>query len=168
MDEVNKWDLVLEKDLELTKPQLRSLFRIMVTASLEDPSQTYAQKSTLITAEGANFGISGEETEHELEQLLQTRCKAHLVNAVGDALQGNTSAAMDQMQRLEQLAVFASDAGKMDLGYKWEVDLDMRRTLVKMYSKIGMDAIAKKPRDMKLLEQILGLVQVPAETSTAE
>jgi hypothetical protein len=159
--EVKKWDLVLEKDLELTKPQLRSLFRIVATAGLEDASQTFAQKKTLISSEGAAFGLSEEDTESELESLLRTRCKAFLVNAVGDAMQGNTAAAMDQIRRLEQIAAFADEAGKAGLDYNWEVDLGLRRQLLQKYAKSGGDA--STPRDVKLLQKILGLVDAPAE-----
>jgi hypothetical protein len=162
--EVAKWDLVLEKDLELTKPQLRSLFRIVATACLEDPGQTYAQKSASIVSEGASFGLSAGEADRELRELLRLRCKASLVNAVGDAMQGNSGAAMSEMLRLEQLAVFADEAGKLDLVSDWEVDPGMRQRLLNMYAKTGEGAAANQPRDVKLLERILGLIPVPAES----
>jgi len=154
-DEVDQWDLRLEKDLELTKPQLRSLFRIEVTASLEDADLSHEQKRDAVAGCREGFGLGDEEAVEELRDLLHSRCKGCLVNAAGDLMQGNEAQSIDQMRRLELLAAFAADTG-VELQEDWEMALSMRQKLVKAYaaSAAGSGALP----DVRLLENTLGLV----------
>lgn len=156
-EEVEAWDLEIRKDLELSKPQLRSLFRIEVTAALEDPNLNDEQKRDAVASSRESFGLGESEALDELQDLLKARCKACLVNAVGDLLQGNESSAIEEMQRLELLASFATDTGGLELHQKWEVAPAMRKRLVKTYASSAVGGLGGKPPNVKLLEQMLGL-----------
>merc|ERR1712176_1540246 len=65
--EVETWDLRLDKDLDLTKPQLRSLFRAEVTTALEDPDLTYDQKHDAVAGSHESLGLEAEEVVEELQ-----------------------------------------------------------------------------------------------------
>lgn len=160
--EVEAWDLRLEKDLELTKPQLRAFFRVEVTAGLEDPDVTNEQKQDMIANGREAFGLGDEEAEEELRDLLRSRCRGCLVNAVGDLMQGNESQAVREMQRLELLASFAEASDGVELHVDWDVAPAMRERLVKLYASSPLGG-SDKPPDARLLEATLGLV--PAKTA---
>jgi hypothetical protein len=157
-DEVAVWDLRLEKDLELTKPQLRSLFRIEVAASLEDPDLTYEQKQDAVAGSREGFGLGDQEAVDELRDLLSARCQGCLVNAVGDMMQGNEEQAMEQMRRLELLAAFAEVTDGVQMSEDWDVAPAMRQKLVQAYSKSAMGGGSGSLPDVSLLERTLGLV----------
>ncbi|CAK0862126.1 unnamed protein product [Prorocentrum cordatum] len=152
-----KWDLEPKKDLELTRPQLRSLFRVEVAAGLEDPDETFDGKRDLIDSARDSWGLGDQEAEDELQALLRERCKACLVNAVGDSLQGNEAGAVRQMQRLDLLAAFAADTEKIDLSQDWEVSRDMKEKLLKTYASSPLGSQSKRTPDVKLLEQVLNM-----------
>merc|ERR1712125_260879 len=78
-DEAESWDLDVKKDLELTKPQLRSLFRAEVAARLEDPEVSHEHKQDVIASSRVCFGLGAEEAKTELVHLLHVRCRACLV-----------------------------------------------------------------------------------------
>eukprot|EP00927_Polykrikos_kofoidii_P066009 TRINITY_DN61688_c0_g1_i1.p1 TRINITY_DN61688_c0_g1~~TRINITY_DN61688_c0_g1_i1.p1 ORF type:complete len:1249 (-),score=262.57 TRINITY_DN61688_c0_g1_i1:45-3791(-) len=156
-DEIAMWDLSLLKDLELTKPQLRSMFRIQVSAALEDPSFDLEQKQGAIEEARDGFGLGSQEASEELSELLRATCKGCLVNACGDLMQGQTEKALVEMRRLELLAAFARDSGGIDVRQEWEVTIAMRRRLVQIYgSSVISDRGANHP-DVKLLERLFGL-----------
>merc|ERR1712217_117505 len=69
-EDVESWDLTLDKDLELTRPQLRSLFCVEVGATLEEPNLTITQKQDAIEASREAFGLEQKEAATEVEQLL--------------------------------------------------------------------------------------------------
>jgi len=161
-EEVTAWDLRLEKDLELTRPQLRAFFRVEVTASLEDPDVTNEQKQDMLANSREAFGLADEEAEEELQDLLRQRCRGCLVNAVGDLMQGNEKQAVKQMQRLELLASFAEATDGLELRVNWDVAPAMREKLVKLYSSSPLGS-SDKPPDPRLLETTLGLV--PAQSA---
>jgi len=152
--EVSAWDLEIAKDLELSKPQLRSLFKVEVSSILEDPDLNDEQKVDGIEASREAFGLGEKEAMDEMHDLIKTRCRACLVNALGDLMQDNQEAAVDQMQRLELLAAFGVSAG-MELNQEWEVSPSMRQKLVKTYAS---SASGGKTPDIKLLERVLNLV----------
>jgi len=156
-EEVDTWDLALQKDLELTRPQLRSLFRVEVTAMLEDTSKTNAEKQDAIASSRESFGLGDTEAESEMQDLLKARTRGCLVNAVGDLLQGNESMAVQEMQRLELLAEFASSMEGLKLNLDWDVAPSMRKQLVKTYAS---SPLGDGKANVELLERTLGLVAV--------
>lgn len=156
-EEVQTWDLVFEKDLELTRPQLRTFFRTEVTAALEDADLTLGQKEDKLEQGRESFGLDDAEAADELRELITARCQGCLVNAVGDLLQGNEEKAVKEMKRLELLAAFVEGQEGMEISADWEVAPEMRTKLVKLYasSPLGSD---KKSPNVRLLESLLGLV----------
>lgn len=144
----------MEKDFELTKPNLRSLFRVEITASLEDPELSDDDKREAIEDAREAFGLEYQDALDELTDLLRSRCKGCLVNSVGDLMQGETSRAVKEMQRLELLSAFALVADGVDLNQDWEVAPAMRRKLVDNYAS---SAVAGKQANVALLEKVLGL-----------
>jgi len=162
-DEVEAWDLRLEKDLELTKPQLRSFFRVEVTAMLEDPDLSNEQKQDSIDSSRESFGLGTEEAAEELRDLLSSRCRGCLVNAVGDLMQGNSNQAVTEMQRLELLASFVEAADGIELRSDWEVAPAMRQKLLQMYTSSPVGGNTGKPPNVRLLEALLDVV--PAKSS---
>lgn len=162
-EDVATWDLVLRKDLELTKPQLRSLFRVEVTAALEEPSFTLEEKQDAVVSSQESFGLDEREAAQELKDLLRQRCKGCLVNAVGDLMQGNEAQAVENMRRLELLAAFAAEADGVELRHNnWEVAPSMRQKLIQAYASSslggGKDGQGSKAPDVMLLERTLDLV----------
>ena len=155
-DDVEKWDLRLEKDLELSRPQLRSLFRVEVATTIEDPSVTAEQKKDSIAVSRDTYALEESEALKELQDMLFTRCRGCLVNAVGDMMQGNESRALMQMQKLELLAAFCETTDGMELKGNWEVAPAMRKKLVEAYAKgAGTGKGAASEPDVKLLERAL-------------
>lgn len=163
-DEVEGMDLEVCKDLELTKPQLRSLFRVEVAAALEDPNLTDEQKRDAVAGSTESFGLGDEEAVEELRELIKTRCRGCLANAVGDLLQGNDTQAVQEMQRLELLAAFAkgTDGVEIQQTQTWEVAPSMRKKLVEIYGKSAASGRGGQAPDIRLLEETLGLVAAPA------
>jgi len=151
--EVDEWDLEVAKDLELSRPQLRSLFRVEVASVVEDPDLSDEQKVDGIEASREAFGLAEKEAMSEMQDLIKSRCRSCLVNASGDLLQENEAAAVDQMQRLELLAAFGLSTG-VEFQDDWEVAPAMRQKLVKTY------AAGSKGRapDTRMLERVLSLV----------
>eukprot|EP00971_Amphidinium_carterae_P147953 2932799-Amphidinium_carterae.1 len=123
--DVDVWDLQLKKDLELTKAQLRSLFRAEVVSILEDVDINIEQKQDSIGSSREGFGLSAVEAAEELGSLIQERCQGCLVNGVADLLQNNMQRAVAEMRRLSLLAEFA-EGGGIAVSIKWEMDLTMR------------------------------------------
>lgn len=156
-DEVQTWELTLKKDLELTKPQLRSLFRIEVAAALEDPDLSDDQKQEALSESQEAFGLGDTEVVDELKDLMQSRCRGCLVNAVGDLLQGNEPQAIKEMQRLELLATFCENTG-IKLRQEWDVAPAMRQQVLKVYSASPEKSQSGKAPNIRLLERTLGLV----------
>lgn len=155
-DDVEKWDLRLEKDLELSRPQLRSLFRVEVATTIEDPTVTAEQKKDSIAVSRDTYALEESEALKELQDMLFTRCRGCLVNAVGDMMQGNESQALMQMQKLELLAAFCETTDGMELKGNWEVAPAMRKKLVEAYAKgAGTGKGAASEPDVKLLERAL-------------
>jgi len=152
-----KWDLELKKDLELTRPQLRALFRVEAAAVIEDPDETFDEKRQDVDAARDSWGLGEQEAEDQLQALLREQCKASLVNAVGDSLQGNEAGAVKQMQRLDLLAAFAAETEKIDLSQDWEVSRDMKEKLLKTYASSPLGSQSKRTPDVKLLEQVLNV-----------
>jgi len=157
-DEVENWDLRLEKDLELSRPQLRSLFRVEVTAVLEDRDLSTGQKQDSVDGSREAFGLAPDEALEELRDLLKARARGCLANAVGDFMQGNENQAVTEVRRLELLAAFAAQAEGLELDEDWEVAPSMRQKLLQAY--MG-SALAKKESDAEvdvgLLQQTLGV-----------
>ncbi|CAE7623726.1 unnamed protein product [Symbiodinium sp. CCMP2456] len=151
--EVDEWELEVAKDLELSRPQLRSLFRVEVASVVEDPDLSDEQKVDGIEASREAFGLAEKEAMSEMQDLIKNRCRSCLVNASGDLLQENEAAAVDQMQRLELLAAFGLSTG-VEFQDDWEVAPAMRQKLVKTY------AAGSKGRapDTRMLERVLSLV----------
>eukprot|EP00439_Symbiodinium_sp_Y106_P029845 s2028_g3.t1 len=117
--EVDEWDLEVAKDLELSRPQLRSLFRVEVASVVED-------RVDGIEASREAFGLAEKEAMSEMQDLIKSRCRSCLVNASGDLLQElqtaeNEAAAVDQMQRLELLAAFGLSTG-VEFQDDWEAE----------------------------------------------
>jgi len=156
-EEVDSWDLRLEKDLELTRPQLRAFFRVEVTAGLEDPDLTNDQKQDLLAGSREAFGLGDEEAGEELADLMQARCRGCLVNAVGDLMQGNQAQAVKEMQRFELLASFASASEGLELRADWDVAPAMKEKLIRLYESSPLGSGDRAP-DVRLLETTLGLV----------
>jgi len=156
-DEVEAWDLRLEKDLELTRPQLRAFFRVEVTAKLEDPDVDNDQKQDMVDSAREAFGLGDEEAAEELRDLMQARCRGCLVNAVGDLMQGNQAQAVREMQRLELLAAFVETAEGLELRPDWDVAPAMREKLVKLYESSPLGSGDRAP-NVRLLQTTLGLV----------
>jgi len=154
-EEVDQWKLDIQKDLELTRPQLRSLFRVEVTATLEDSQLSHSDKQDAVANSKASFGLAAEEAASELRELVQARARGYLVNAVGDLMQGNEEQAMHEMRRLELLAEFAEGSDEMKLKQEWDVAPALRANLLKVYvaSPIGEG----KAANVELLESILGV-----------
>eukprot|EP00929_Paragymnodinium_shiwhaense_P116286 TRINITY_DN8569_c0_g1_i2.p1 TRINITY_DN8569_c0_g1~~TRINITY_DN8569_c0_g1_i2.p1 ORF type:complete len:1207 (-),score=439.76 TRINITY_DN8569_c0_g1_i2:499-4119(-) len=158
-EDCKKFGVSLEKDLELTKPQLRSLFRVQVSSALEDPSFDLGKKREAVTLGRGDFGLAYDESQEELQELLKHRTKGCLVNAAGDKLQGNSEQAVKEMQRFELLVGFA-EADKISLDQDWEVSPSMREELLKLYSGSGAQGQAQGgspavPR--ATLDSVLGL-----------
>lgn len=154
-EEVREWDLELQKDLELTQPQLRSLFRVEVGSVLEDVELSLEQKADHIASSREGFGLEEEDAAEELQELLVSRCKGCLVNAVGDLLQGNEGQAVEEMQRLELLAEFAEKASGWEVKEDWEVAPELRRRLVKCYTNSAAASETGRQPDLRLLERVL-------------
>lgn len=159
--EVETWDLALQKDLELTRPQLRSLFRVEIGATLEDTTKTHAEKQDAVADSRESFGLGEQEAAIELQDLLKARARGCLVNAVGDLMQGNDTQAVNEMRRLELFAEFARGTEGMHLQQDWEVAPAMRQQLVKAYAASALGD-GKGP-DVKLLESTLGLASAGGE-----
>lgn len=153
--EVEEWGLVLQKDLELTQAQLRSLFRVEVAASLEDPRLTMGQKADRVASSREGFGLDDDMAAEELQELLLYRCRGCLVNAVGDLLQGNEGQAVSEMQRLELLAAFAENDKGMEVNEEWDVAPELRRRLIKTYAGSAAASESGKRPDVALLERLL-------------
>lgn len=151
-EEVSKWELEVAKDLELSQPQLRALFRVEVSAVLEDPDLNDEQKVDGVEASREAFGLGEKEAMNEMHDLIKSRSRACLVNALGDLMQENSKDAVREMQRLELLAAFGDSAG-MELQQDWEVAANMRQKLLKTYV-----AGAEKTPNVSLLERVLDLV----------
>ncbi|CAE7705064.1 BIP8 [Symbiodinium pilosum] len=151
--EVEEWDLEVAKDLELSRPQLRSLFKVEVASVVEDPDLTDEQKVDGIEASREAFGLAEKEAMSEMQDLIKSRCRSCLVNASGDLLQENEAAAVDQMQRLELLAAFGLSAG-VEFQDDWEVAPAMRQKLLKIYTS---GSKGRAP-DTRMLERVLSLV----------
>jgi len=156
-EEVENWDLSIQKDLELTRPQLRSLFRVEVIAALEDPDLSSVQKHDIVSGSQEGFGLGEEEAADELKDLINSKCQGYLVNAVADLLQGNESLAVCEMQRLELLAAFAEDTEGLEVNADWEVAPAMRERLLKTYEASAVGKQTTKPPDVKLLGEVLGV-----------
>lgn len=155
-EDVETWDLSIQKDLELTKPQLRSLFRVEIIAALEDEALTEAEKAEAVEASQGSFGLTEKEAREELEDLVKARAQGYLVNAVGDLLQGNEAQAINEMQRLELVAGFAEQMDGIELKHQeWEVSAPMRQRLLKTYAASPLGA--KKAPNVKLLGDALGV-----------
>jgi len=155
-EDVALWGLRLEKDFELTRPNLRSLYRIEVMAAIEDVSKNDEQKRKAVAESQDAFGLEELEAKKELGDLLNTRCKGCLINAVGDMMQGNEEHAAKEMQRLEFLAAFAKGVDDMELSQDWEVAVTMRKQLVKIYKEGAAKAGGREP-DIKFLDEVLGI-----------
>merc|ERR1711920_629834 len=147
-DETEAWDLKLEKDLELTKPQLRLLFRAEVISAIEDPDLTADQKWDVVVGSSDSIGLGDEEALEELKGWLQDRCRACLANAVGDFMQGNEELAIREMQRLELLAGFAEATDGIELNHDWEVAPSMRQKLMQMLTASLTRSQGNKPPDV--------------------
>jgi len=169
-EDVDSWDLKLEKDLELTRPQLRSLFCVEVGATLEEPDLTVAQKQDKVEASREAFGLGEKEAADEVMQLLSSRCKGCLVNAVGDLMQGNEARALKAMQTLGLLASFVEASDGLEVQPDWEVGQSMRQRLIKLYatSPMGQEEGTATPVDTGALERMLELEAVPATAATAK
>lgn len=154
--DVDMWDLTVQKDLELTMPQLRSLFRVQVSTALEDPNLSLEQKQDSVVEAREGYGLGAEVAAEELTYLLKKSCKGCLVNAVGNQLQGQTKQAMEEMQRLELLATFVEGNG-MNVDQDWEVALNMRHQLVQAYASSAVGTKTAKQPNVKILERLLGL-----------
>ncbi|CAE7625833.1 BIP5 [Symbiodinium microadriaticum] len=145
--EVDEWDLEVAKDLELSRPQLRSLFRVEVASVVEDPDLSDEQKVDGIEASREAFGLAEKEAMSEMQDLIKSRCAFD-----GCFWQENEAAAVDQMQRLELLAAFGLSTG-VELWFQddWEVAPAMRQKLLKTY------AAGSKGRtpDTRMLERVL-------------
>eukprot|EP00440_Ansanella_granifera_P002393 gb/GFBE01002599.1/.p1 GENE.gb/GFBE01002599.1/~~gb/GFBE01002599.1/.p1 ORF type:complete len:1165 (+),score=322.87 gb/GFBE01002599.1/:1-3495(+) len=152
--EVDAWELEISKDLELSRPQLRSLFRVEVASVLEDPDLNDEQKVDGVEASREAFGLAEKEAMDEMRDLIKARCQACLVNALGDLMQEKQAAAVAQMQRLELLAAFGESAG-IQFQQDWDVSPAMRQKLIKTYVA---GAEGKKAPDVRLLERVLDLV----------
>lgn len=150
--EVSEWDLEVATDLELSRPQLRSLFKVEISAVLEDDDLSDEQKVDGIDASREAFGLAEKEAKDEMHDLIRSRCRASLVNASGDLLQENPGAAVDQMRRLETLAAFGLSAG-VEFQDDWEVAPAMRRKLLQTY----LSGCKGKAPDMTMLERVLKL-----------
>jgi len=150
--EVEEWDLKVATDLELSRPQLRSLFKVEITAVLEDDDLSDEQKIDGIEASREAFGLKEKEANAEMHDLIRSRCRASLVNASGDLLQENQAAAVEQMRRLEVLAAFGLSAG-VEFRDDWEVASAMRQKLLQTYAS----GCKGKAPDMKMLESVLKL-----------
>ena len=150
--EVEEWDLKVATDLELSRPQLRSLFKVEITAVLEDDDLSDEQKFDGIEASREAFGLKEKEANAEMHDLIRSRCRASLVNASGDLLQENQQAAVEQMRRLEVLAAFGLSAG-VEFRDDWEVASAMRQKLLQTYAS----GCKGKAPDMKMLESVLKL-----------
>merc|ERR1712224_413430 len=79
-EDIASWGLRLEKDLELSRPQLRGLFRVEVSAVLEDPENTADEKREAVSSGREGFGLGVEEARDEVVEMLKSRCKGCLVN----------------------------------------------------------------------------------------
>eukprot|EP00419_Tripos_fusus_P049558 CAMPEP_0172837180 /NCGR_PEP_ID=MMETSP1075-20121228/27000_1 /TAXON_ID=2916 /ORGANISM="Ceratium fusus, Strain PA161109" /LENGTH=1247 /DNA_ID=CAMNT_0013680527 /DNA_START=1 /DNA_END=3744 /DNA_ORIENTATION=+ len=167
-DDVDSWDLTLEKDLELTRPQLRSLFCVEVGATLEEPDLTTAQKQDAIEVSREAFGLGQKEAADEVAQLLVSRCRGCLVNAVGDLMQGNETRALKEMQILGFLASFVDASDGLEVQMDWDVAQSMRQRLLKLYatSPMGREDGGAKHVDTGALERILDVDHLP-ETAEA-
>lgn len=150
--EVEEWDLKVATDLELSRPQLRSLFKVEITAVLEDDDLSDEQKVDGIEASREAFGLAEKEAKDEMHDLIRSRCRASLVNASGDLLQENQAAAVEQMRRLEVLAAFGLSAG-VQFRDDWDVASAMRQKLLQTYAS----GCKGKAPDMKMLESVLKL-----------
>lgn len=150
--EVEEWDLKVATDLELSRPQLRSLFKVEITAVLEDDDLSDDQKFDGIDASREAFGLKEKEANAEMYDLIRSRCRASLVNASGDLLQENQAAAVEQMRKLEVLAAFGLSAG-VEFRDDWEVASAMRQKLLQTYAS----GCKGKAPDMKMLESVLKL-----------
>jgi len=151
-DDVEKWDLLLQKDLELTRPQLRSLFQVEVVSVLVDESLSLEQKQEAVAASRVSFGLREAEAAEEMQALLNQRCKGFLVNAVGSLMQGKDWQAVLEIKKLEQFVSFAATEG-LELRGDWEVAPAMRQRLLRAYSGTALGDVAT----MVLLQQVLGV-----------
>eukprot|EP00930_Biecheleria_cincta_P069677 TRINITY_DN57388_c0_g1_i1.p1 TRINITY_DN57388_c0_g1~~TRINITY_DN57388_c0_g1_i1.p1 ORF type:complete len:1170 (+),score=273.72 TRINITY_DN57388_c0_g1_i1:67-3510(+) len=148
--EVDEWGLLISKDLELSRPQLRCLFRVEVSALLEDPDLSDDQKVDGVESSRETFGLGEKEAMEEMHDLIKSRCRACLVNALGDQMQENLDGAVEEMRKLEHLAAFGVSAG-LDLNQDWEIAPAMRQKLMKTYVA---GAKGRTP-DVKMLERVL-------------
>lgn len=148
--EVDQWDLLISKDLELSRPQLRCLFKVEVSAVLEDPDLSDDQKVDGVESSRETFGLGEKEAMEEMHDLIKSRCRACLVNALGDMMQENLDGSVEEMRKLEFLAAFGESAG-LDLHQEWEIAPAMRQKLMKTYVA---GAKGKAP-DVKMLERVL-------------
>jgi len=153
-DDVESWDLTLDKDLELTRPQLRSLFCVEVGATIEAPDLTTTQKQDALEASREAFGLGQKEAADEVAQLLASRCRACLVNAVGDLMQGREAWALKEMQTLGLLASFAEASDGLEVQPDWEVAQSMRQRLVTIYAT---SSTGSKDGDRGALERMLNV-----------
>merc|ERR1712039_933405 len=154
--ELDTWDLQLESDLELTKAQLRALFRLEVIAALESRNFDENQKRAAVATSRANFGLFEAEADEELEELLRDHCKGCLVNAVGDLMQGNLLSVVAEMQRLQLLAAFASSEG-INIDQVWDVAAPMRSRALQNYIMSATANDSTLVPDVDLLKRTLGL-----------
>merc|ERR1712039_287184 len=154
--ELDTWDLQLESDLELTKAQLRALFRLEVIAALESRNFDENQKRAAVATSRANFGLFEAEANEELEEILRERCKGCLVNAVGDLMQGNELSVVEEMQRLQLLAAFASSEG-INIDQVWDVAAPMRSRALQNYIMSATANDSTLVPDVDLLKRTLGL-----------
>mmetsp|Transcript_57659 Transcript_57659/g.137145 ORF Transcript_57659/g.137145 Transcript_57659/m.137145 type:complete len:1156 (+) Transcript_57659:58-3525(+) len=155
--DVGVWNMQLKKDLELTKAQLRSLFRAEVVSILEDADLSIEQKQDSVDSSREGFGLVESEAADELAVLLQERCRGCLVNGVADLLQNNMDRAVGEMRRLSLLAEFA-EAGNLELGDRWEMDMTMRQRLIDACEASAVGAEDGQPApNMRLIRQLLGL-----------
>jgi len=169
-EDVDSWDLTLEKDLELTRPQLRSLFCVEVSATLEEPGLTVAQKQDAVEASREAFGLGQEEASDEVVELLVARCRGYLVNAVGDLMQGNETRALKAMHTLGLLASFVEASDGLEVNPDWEVAQSMRQRLVELYtaSPPGSEDGNSEPVDTGALERMLDIGPVLSTAAVAD
>jgi len=158
-EDVESWDLTLDKDLELTRPQLRSLFCVEVGATLEEPDFTITQKQDAVEDSREAFGLEQKEAAEEVAELLASRCRGCLVNAVGDLMQGLETEALKEMQTLGVLASFIEASDGLEVQPDWEVALSTREKLVKLYATSPSGA---KDGDAGALERMLNISPLPA------
>jgi len=157
-EDIAMWGLKLEKDLELNRTQLRGLFRVEAAAALEDPENTAEDKREAVSSGREGYGLEVEEARREVADMLKSRCKGCLVNAVGDLMQGDTIATVREMQKLERLAAFADTEG-FDLDQPWEVSESMRKDALRHYASSAVKAdgeMGKRP-NLSLLGTVLGV-----------